>query len=253
MTQQFDGERRANPLERDQARPFLTAEWRNLLMIHWEVDPRWLIDRVPIGTTLDFCQGKTYVGLVGFQFQQTKVLGTPIPFHQDFEEVNLRFYVRRVVDDEVRPGVVFICECVPHQLVGGMARLLYREPYMVTPMKSAIRVDSAPDVLYGWQSRNGWNTIGARAVGSGVPPAPRSLDEFLAIRNWGYNGKKGSATLEYRVDHPRWNLWRVEDLRVDADLSLLCGAELGRQLKAPASACIAEGSGITIHWRTSIV
>jgi len=252
MTQQFDGERRANPLERDQARPFLTAEWRNLLMIHWEVDPRWLIDRVPIGTTLDFFQGKTYVGLVGFQFQQTKVLGTPIPFHQDFEEVNLRFYVRRVVDDEVRPGVVFICECVPHQLVGGMARLLYREPYMVTPMKSAITVDPVPDVLYSWQSRNGWNTIGARAVGVGAVPAARTLDEFVTIRNWGYNGKKGSDTLEYHVDHPRWKVWRVEDLRLDADLSLLCGTELGRQLKVPSSVLLAEGSAVTIHWRTAI-
>src|SRR5437763_10850113 len=159
MTQQFDGERRANPLERDQARPFLTAEWRNLLMIHWEVDPRWLSDRVPIGTTLDFCQGKTYVGLVGFQFQQTKVLGTPVPFHQDFEEVNLRFYVRRVVDDEVRNGVVFICECVPRQMVGGMARLLYREPYVVLPMKSSIQPGPPAEVQFAWQTGQRWNSV----------------------------------------------------------------------------------------------
>ena len=94
-----------------------------------------LIDRVPTGTTLDSWRGQTFVSLVGFQFQNTKVLGVPVPSHQSFEEVNLRFYVRRVVGDEIRPGVVFIRELVPRLAVGGMARLLYREPYRVVPMR----------------------------------------------------------------------------------------------------------------------
>jgi uncharacterized protein YqjF (DUF2071 family) len=245
-------ERRAEPHNREQSRPFLTAQWRNLLMLHWEVDPKLLIDRVPVGTTLDLWQGKAYVGLIGFQFLDTKILGTPVPFHQDFEEVNLRFYVRRVVGEEVRSAVVFICECVPRQLVGGMARLLYREPYMVVPMKSAVRADPAPDVQYSWQTKNRWNLMSARATGSGEPPKARTLDEFLTLRNWGYNGKPGSDTLEYKVDHPRWNIWRAEDVRFDADLESLCGAELSRQLTTPVSAILADGSPVTIHWRTRI-
>jgi uncharacterized protein YqjF (DUF2071 family) len=245
-------ERRAHPETRDQSHPFLTAHWRNLVMLHWEVDPKLLIDRVPVGTIVDLWQGKTYVGLVGFQFLDTKVLGTPVPFHQDFEEVNLRFYVRRVVGDEVRSGVVFICECVPRQLVGGMARLLYREPYMVTPMKSAVRADPAPDVQYGWEVRNRWHTISARAAGTGNPPKPRTLEEFLIMRHWGYNGRPRMDTLEYQVDHPRWTIWHAEDVRLDADLTVLCGAELARQLTTPASALIADGSPVTIHWRQRI-
>jgi hypothetical protein len=133
-----------------------------------------------------------------------------------------------------------------------MARLLYREPYLVTPMRSAVTADPAPDLLYGWQLRNRWHTVGARAVGGAALPAPRSFDEFVTIRPWGYNGKRGSDTLEYQVDHPAWKVWRVEDLRLDADLSELCGSELGRQLKTPASKLIAEGSSVTIHWRTAI-
>lgn len=221
-------------------------------MLHWEVDPKLLIDRVPTGTTLDMWQGKAYVGLVGFQFLDTRVLGAPVPFHQDFEEVNLRFYVRRVVDDEVRRAVVFICECVPRQLVGGMARLLYREPYMVLPMKSVARADPAPDVQYAWQASNRWCSVSARAVGSGAPPRPRSLDEFFTLRNWGYNGKLGTDTLEYRVDHPAWNVWHAQDVRLDADLTALCGNDLARQLTFPTSALLADGSHVTIHWRTRI-
>ena len=122
----------------ERSRPFLTAQWRNLIIFTYAVDPTRLIDRVPAGTTLDSWRGKTLISLIGFQFLNTKVLGAPIPFHQGFEEVNLRFYVRRVVNDEIRPGVVFLRELVPHPMVGGVARLLYREPYLVVPMRSAV-------------------------------------------------------------------------------------------------------------------
>ncbi len=145
-------ERRVNPRDGEQSRPFLTAQWRNLVMLHWEVDPALLIDRVPTGTTLDLWQSKAYVGLIGFQFLDTRVLGAPVLFHQDFEEVNLRFYVRHVVDEEVRNGVVLICECVPRQMVGGMARLLYREPYVVLPMKSSIQPGPPAEVEFAWQT-----------------------------------------------------------------------------------------------------
>src|SRR5919205_26157 len=104
------------------SRPFLTAQWRNLIMLTYEVDPAKIIDRVPPGTTLDSWRGKALVSLLGFQFLDTKVLGAPVPFHQDFEEVNLRFYVRRVLGEQVRNGVVFIRELVPRPMVGGMAR-----------------------------------------------------------------------------------------------------------------------------------
>lgn len=245
-------ERRVNLRDRELSRPFLTAQWRNLVMLHWEVDPALLIDRVPAGTTLDLWHGKAYVGLVAFQFLDSRVLGAPIPFHQDFEEVNLRFYVRRVVDDEVRSAVVFICECVPRQMVGGMARLLYREPYVVLPMKSAIQPGPPPEVQFAWQTGHRWNWVSARGLGVGEPVRPQTLDEFFTMRHWGYNGAPRSNTLEYRVDHTRWNLWRVRDVRLDADLSYLCGTELAHTLTTPASALLVDGSPVTIHWRTRL-
>ena len=94
-------------------RKFLTAEWRDLLMINYEVDPSVLKDRVPLGTELDLEDGRCYVSLVGFMFLKTRVLGFPIPFHRNFEEINLRFYVKRELPDETRRGVVFIKELVP--------------------------------------------------------------------------------------------------------------------------------------------
>src|SRR5438105_8040607 len=116
-------------------RPFLTANWRYLAMMNFVVDPKILERLVPAGTELDFHQGRTFVSVVGFLFLDTRVLGVPIPWHRDFEEVNLRFYVRRQAADGVRRGVVFIKEIVPRIAIAATARLLYGEKYVALPMR----------------------------------------------------------------------------------------------------------------------
>ena len=70
---------------------FLTAEWRKLILANYPIDPTLLLPYLPKGTELDFFQNTCYVSLVGFMFLNTKVLGCKIPFHQNFEEFNLRF------------------------------------------------------------------------------------------------------------------------------------------------------------------
>jgi hypothetical protein len=70
---------------------FLTAEWRYLTMLNYAVDPSLLTHLVPRGTDLDEFEGKTYVSLVGFRFERTRVRGLWVPFHADFDEMNLRF------------------------------------------------------------------------------------------------------------------------------------------------------------------
>jgi uncharacterized protein YqjF (DUF2071 family) len=236
----------------EHSRPFLTARWQNLIMLTYAVDPRSIIDRVPAGTTLDSYHGKALVSLIGFQFLDTKVLGAPVPFHQDFEEVNLRFYVKRVADDGVRSGVVFLCEVVPRPVVGGMARLLYREPYIVAPMRSNVVDGPTPDAEYQWQIKDRWQTLAARASQGGSPPAPGSIEEFVMIRHWGYNGEARKDTIEYKVDHPAWRVWKAKDVRVEVEAEAICGHEIASQLKNPISSLVADGSAVTIHWRTQL-
>jgi uncharacterized protein YqjF (DUF2071 family) len=234
------------------SRPFLSAQWRNLIMLTYAVDPARIIDRVPLGTTLDSWRGQALVSLVGFHFLDTKVLGAPIPFHQDFVEVNLRFYVRRVTGDEVRPGVVFIRELVPRPIVGGMARLLYREPYQVVPMRSKVHSGPPPEVEYQWDSTGRWCTVAGSGAGEGSEPNSGSLEEFLTVRHWGYNGEQGKDTLEYRIEHPRWRVWHARNTRVECDDEALGGKDLAGQLKTPISALIMDGSAVSIHWRNQI-
>jgi uncharacterized protein len=104
--------------------PFLRAEWRDLVMLNYEIDPDLLRSRIPAGTELDSWNGRTFVSIVGFRFLETRVLGVPIPFHRDFNELNLRFYVRRLAGDEWRRGVVFVKEVVPRRAIAWIARAL---------------------------------------------------------------------------------------------------------------------------------
>ncbi|HTO08358.1 MAG TPA: DUF2071 domain-containing protein, partial [Myxococcota bacterium] len=118
---------------------FLTAEWRDLAMLNYEIDPAVLEPRVPAGTELDAWSGRTFVSVVGFRFLRTRVLGVPVPYHVDFDEVNLRFYVRRKSGADWRRGVVFVKEIVPRRAIALVARVAYAENYVAHPMRHSIR------------------------------------------------------------------------------------------------------------------
>jgi uncharacterized protein len=127
-------------------RAFLTAEWRNLAMLNFAVAPSVLQPFVPEGTELDSWQGITFVSLVGFLFANTRILGVSIPVHRTFEEVNLRFYVRRTLAGEVRRGVTFIRELVPRIAIAATARAIYNEPYR--PPASAFLADGSDVTVF---------------------------------------------------------------------------------------------------------
>ncbi len=233
----------------DRERVFLSAEWRDLIMLNYEVDPNLLQAHVPAGTQLDSFEGRTYVSMVGFQFRRTKLLGAvPVPFHTDFDEVNLRFYVRRKTEGEVRKGVTFIAEIVPRVAVAGIARLLYGENYIHLPMRHRLsRGTRHKTVAYEWQLRNDWCKLSARGDGAPRPARAGSLEQFITEHYWGYSSGRGGS-LEYHVAHPRWKVWTCLEAGLEGDTSSLYGSEFGKILaRRPDSAFIADGSRLTVY------
>ena len=229
---------------------FLTAEWRHLAMLNYEVEPALLDRFVPAGTELDPWDGKIFVSVVGFLFLRTRVLGWPVPFHQDFEEVNLRFYVRRKAEGGWRRGVVFIKEIVPRAAIAMVARTLYNEPYIALPMSHRIdatagRVGAAE---YGWRSGGRDNRLKVVTCGAARPLQVGSEAEFITEHYWGYNSRPGGPTLEYRVEHPRWRVQETCEAVLDCDVAGLYGKEFSRCLEGrPSSALLAEGSEVTVR------
>ena len=233
-------------------RPFLTAEWRHLLMVNWRVDPELLQPLVPAGTALDSWNGAHWLSLVGFLFRRTRVLGVAIPFHRDFEEINLRFYVRRTLGAEVRRGVCFIRELVPRAAIALTARLAYNEPYLAVPMAHHIEpTPTAPDatrVAYAWRVQGASNRMEGEPVGRGAPVSPGSHEEFITEHYWGYTRQRNGGTIEYRVVHPSWTVRRVPRPRIDGNMALTYGDTFGEIMReAPESTLLADGSPVTVY------
>ncbi len=233
----------------DSASVFLRAEWRTLVMLNYEVDPKLLLEHVPAGTELDQWNGKTFVTLVGFRFLKTRVLGLSLPFHRNFEEVNLRFYVRRQYGGEVRRGVVFIREIVPGWAIAQVANLLYNEHYIALPMTHRIQsVGDARLVEYAWKAGSGENRILTTSKGDPILPEDGSAEQFITEHYWGYAARRDLGCVEYRVEHPAWKVWNAKQAMFEGDMKELYGAELASVIRAtPSSAFVAEGSAVTVH------
>ena len=240
---------------------FLTAEWRWLVMLNYEIPPEVLAPFVPRGTTLDLWQGRALASVVGFRFLDTRVVGVPIPFHRNFDEVNLRFYVRRELPDgETRRAVVFIRELVPKRMIAWVARALYNEPYRALPMRSETPrapTETPGQVRYAWRRRTtagvSWEHVAACAVGGASVPAFGTEAQFITEHYWGYTRQRDGSTIEYEVRHPSWRVWAADDADLRVDVATLYGSEFVGPLTAPPrSAFIAEGSPVSVHWPTHL-
>jgi uncharacterized protein len=228
--------------------PFLTAQWRDLLLLNYQVDPQLLAPLVPAGTTLDLWEGLALVSVVGFRFVDTRVLGVSIPWHRDFDEVNLRFYVRREQADEVRRAVVFIRELVPRTAIAWVARTLYHEPYRAVPMRHYQSSDEQRRTLrYEWNERGTWTGLSARTEGASQALLAGSEAEFITEHFWGYTRQPDGSTVEYKVTHPSWRVWTAHDARLHGAVAATYGSELASVLAVlPRSAFVAEGSPVTV-------
>jgi uncharacterized protein len=233
----------------DSSRIFLTAEWRDLVLLNYEVDPAILRPYVPRGTELDYWNSKTFVSLVGFRFINTRVFGIRIPFHSNFTEVNLRFYVRRLERGEVRRGVVFIREIVPRRAIALVARTLYNENYVALPMAHEIRhgKDGSISASYRWRSGEPWSEMRFESQGNPEPLRDGSDEQFITEHYWGYAAQRNGACAEYHVAHPSWNVWQARHSKFIGDAERLYGTAFAAVLsKKPSSAFLADGSPVTV-------
>jgi hypothetical protein len=238
---------------------FLTAEWRKLIMAQYEVSPETLAPYLPHGVELDLYHPASsdpphcYVSLVAFLFDRVRVKNLAIPFHTRFEEINLRFYVRRrEPDGTIKRGVVFIREFVPRRAIAFIARRIYDEPYLAIPTRHEI--SSTTDTLtasYSWKLAGRWHTLSASASAQPQPITPASEEEFLTEHYWGYTKRRDGSTSAYQVEHPRWNVYPITTHTIDADFAALYGPAFAFLNTQPtASVILAEGSAVTVRSHT---
>lgn len=233
---------------------FLTAEWNDLAMFNYEIDPKILESYVPKGTELDLWNGKCYISLIGFMFENVKVLGIKVPFHVNFEEVNLRFYVRRFENGSWKRGVVFVKEIVPKHAITNVANTLYNEHYQTLKMRHS-RTENATSksFQYEWFKDSKWNSISMTTEKNPIPIELNSEAEFITEHYFGYTNYNKNKSIEYAVSHPRWEQLKVIESKIDVDFESIYGKDFKflQDLK-PTSEFLAIGSKITIEGKKTI-
>jgi uncharacterized protein YqjF (DUF2071 family) len=221
-------------------------------MLNYAVDPALLEPFVPAGTQLDIFEGRTYLSLVGFEFNRSRLFGFAMPFHQEFEEVNLRFYVRR----SSKRGVVFIREIVPKYAVAVVARFAFHENYSCAPMSHRVETRADGDVVkaeYAWRWGPDRCVIRIETEGASFLPPEGSASQFITEHYWGYAAQPDGGCLEYEVQHSQWRVWKAKRAVLTGDVAGLYGAGIAQALSHdPDSAFLAKGSPVTVFKGTRI-
>lgn len=228
------------------ARTFLTAEWRDLMIASYAVEPALLEKRLPSGLELDLFEGRAVCSLVGFRFLNTRVLGVKWPGYVNFPEINLRFYVRET--GGAKRGVVFVRELVTSGFVAAVARGLYNEPY--SKARISERVEKGADsvrVGYEFAIDGGVGRMSVEADAGAEVPGEDSAEHWFKEHQWGYGVTRGGKALRYEVRHPVWACHRVRSAVIGVDWGRVYGAEwAGMRSAEPLSVVLAVGSEIAV-------
>lgn len=228
---------------------FLKAEWRKLAIANYVIDKEYLTEYVPVGTELDLWNGDCFVSLVGFMFKNTRILGIKVPYHIDFEEVNLRFYVKRLENGEWKRGVVFIKEIVPKRALTFVANTVYNENYETMPMSHKWNENVDLRIVeYNWTKFGKENRFQVTASKESFEIASDSETEFITEHYWGYAKVSNEKSNEYEVTHPKWKAYKVKDYKINVDFGAVYGKKFDFLNSVnPKSVMLAEGSEITVE------
>ena len=229
---------------------FLRANWENLIMANYEIEPSTLAPYLPKGVELDFYNNKTYVSLVGFMFKNTRLFGLPIPFFGSFEEINLRFYVKKIENRKIKRGVVFINETVPFKIVALLANKLYKEHYISIPTKNSIDITENKDIKFEWKINDRWNSLAVKSDTNKYKIEQGTIEEFIFERYFGFTKLSDISTQEYKIHHPKWMTHKILNSQIDCDFRSMYGDAFSMlNNQTPDSIILAEGSQVSVNWK----
>lgn len=223
---------------------FLTAEWNYLINITYAVDPKVLMPHLPKGLNLDIIDGKAFVSFVAFEFNDVNVKGFKIPFHRKFPEINLRFYVNR----NGKRGVVFIKEFVPKYFVALIANKIYNEPYSAVKMNHDLqKIEKELKVSHSICINNEWHSISVIAENKPFTPSVNSTEHYFKEHEIGFGKDKKGNTLEYKVEHPVWEIYPINKIESTICFAKIYGKDWAfLDSEKPFNTLLARGSGIKV-------
>ncbi len=193
---------------------FMTGNWEDLIILTYEIDKEILKKQLPFETELQLFEGKALISMVAFTFSKVKFFGIKVPFHQQFGEINFRFYVKSKVTGE--RGVVFLKEYAPKPLIAFVASKIYNEPFFYKTIKRSKKLfNDTITMCYNFPrgkveivAKNEVNTL-----------EEGSLEHFIVDRYIAFVKFRKMKTARYKINHKPWKLHKIISKKID-DIAL---------------------------------
>ena len=234
------------------------AEWREIVVINFEIDPKLLRNFIPPKTELDFFNETSFVTLMARACKNVKPYGWPIVFAKSIDQILLRFYVKRKVGDTWRRGVCLIRDYLPKRKASFFLNWMFKHSFTQVPIKrTSSNFESGlptqlPTVEYQWTTGDYVNHIKVNARSQMRQQEQETKESFVLDHHYGYTVKEGK-TYEYYVEYSPWAMWDAQSGSFDCDTENVFGRPFVRALKQrPASVFLARGSDVIIYRPTEI-
>lgn len=228
----------------------MTAYWTNLLTATYEADRSLLNEFLPAGTELNTWNGKYLMSIVAFIFSKPRVLNIPAPVYRSFEEINLRFYVRRKENNNWKKGVVFIREIAPARLIGLSAKWLYKENFISLPLKHEFHTnDDLQYINYACKVKNKWGQLNITCAAKEFDPEPGCIEGFIRDHYWGYTKNKNDRTAEFSIEHSSWKIYPATHFALNMNIGEIYGPGFTDYFdQKPVSVFLMDGGFTKVSW-----
>jgi uncharacterized protein YqjF (DUF2071 family) len=230
-------------------KPFMKAQFADLVAVNFHVDEKILQPLVPPGLELDNFNGEAYVSLVAMMLKGAKVWGLPFSIVPSSAELSLRFYVKHTHADGVEKGTCLIKDYVAGSTAAWFLESQFQSTFSKLKMKqtaSGFAKGETPEVEYQWKVDERWNKLRVRAR-SRIKKTSEGTKVGFILDHFNYYGRHNGRTLAYRVERPRWDVWDAAQANFTCDVQRLFGKSFVRPLaKRPASVFVTSGSPVTI-------
>lgn len=223
---------------------FLTARWRDLVLVTFAVPDALAIPLVPPGCEADRWDGRCHVSVVALVMERVRIRGLPIPGLTRYPQVNLRLYVRH----DGRAAVRFIQELVPSRVLAAAARWLYGEPFRRGSIRATLsQSGDAARAEYRFGLDGPPSTVTVGVAGPAAVPAPDSFEHWIKERVRGCRPDRAGRLRTFDVTHPVWAVRSItaHDVRLNF-AGLYDPPWAALEATRPASVIYAVGSAVTV-------
>lgn len=182
-------------------RSFTLQSWRDVVFLHWRVDPDVVAPLLPPGTEPDLVDGTTWIGVVGLRMTDLRVGPVPYP---SFLELNIRLYS---CGTSGQRAVVFRAMEASEPVFAAASRSSTRLPYTWAAMRfthAGRRIGFATRRRLPRPSGTG---LRFEVEYDAAPHEPSATEAALTAR-WSLHQRWYGPTLRWPVTHPAWPLHR---------------------------------------------